>query len=267
MDAAASFWIVEEHRYINSKPTDEAERKAEILKMDLIPTEAVYMRFTEKLSELLERVFMSRKESAEDHLYSSWPLEWLIMTRGIAYWLHPISNAQVHLIGNVVTWYLTAAIVAACCLILGWCAIYLQYQRGKTNRAYAIDPGLVTGRRFATAAHVLLGAFFANYLPHFICDNSLFVNQYLPALAFGIVFVACVIEEILELAWRHVCAEREESFGRSVLPAIAVWLATTVYVFYKFVAFSYGIRSYSSEELATLEWKDTWEFIKRAEIV
>ncbi|CAF88903.1 unnamed protein product, partial [Tetraodon nigroviridis] len=46
------------------------------------------------------------KQECPEHKYSSTPLEWITMDTNIAYWLHTSNNAQIHLIGNPVSWCL-----------------------------------------------------------------------------------------------------------------------------------------------------------------
>ncbi|KAF7282332.1 hypothetical protein GWI33_002904 [Rhynchophorus ferrugineus] len=79
-------WNVEEHRYTKSE--DQRERERELF------------------FELHYKMMFASTESVQNHMYSSQPLEWPLMSRGIAYWVSSTSNAQIHLLGNIAIWYL-----------------------------------------------------------------------------------------------------------------------------------------------------------------
>lgn len=258
LDNAGSAWLVEEHRFIDTKLKDETERKAEVLKLEMIPQQAVHMNFFDKMYEVVHKVVMSRKESAEDHIYSSTPFEWLTMTRGVAFWINPVNHAQIYLIGNVFSWYTVALSIFLAVNIAIGAAVWLQYK-------YACDPRIIGNElvRPLNATHVFLGAYLFTYIPHYVTDNSLFVSQYLQALVFGYGFLAIVSEEILQFIWRKFCKGNTSLFNKLACAALGSWALAVIYVFFRYVGFSYGLRPFSDDDLRSLEWKDTWDFIKR----
>ncbi|XP_076270481.1 protein O-mannosyltransferase rt isoform X1 [Rhynchophorus ferrugineus] len=97
-------WNVEEHRYTKSE--DQRERERELVTAEMIPTAATSLTFWEKFFELHYKMMFASTESVQNHMYSSQPLEWPLMSRGIAYWVSSTSNAQIHLLGNIAIWYL-----------------------------------------------------------------------------------------------------------------------------------------------------------------
>ena len=55
------------------------------------------------------------------------PTEWLFLTRGIAYFISKESNAQIHLIGNVVVWYSgTIGVAVYAALLIFYLLRYVQ---------------------------------------------------------------------------------------------------------------------------------------------
>ncbi|KAJ3655129.1 hypothetical protein Zmor_014268 [Zophobas morio] len=96
-------WNVEEHRYTRSE--DQKERERELVTAEMIPTAATSLTFWEKFFELHYKMMFSGTESVQNHMYSSEPFEWPLMSRGIAYWVSSTSNAQIHLIGNLLLWW------------------------------------------------------------------------------------------------------------------------------------------------------------------
>lgn len=60
----------------------------------MIPTTATVLSFWEKLMELQYKMLMASTENVQNHMYSSEPSEWPLMTRGIAYWVSSTSNVS-----------------------------------------------------------------------------------------------------------------------------------------------------------------------------
>ena len=71
---------------------DEKDRQLELMTTDFIPLEPVVMGFWEKFFELQIRMLFISNENVQNHMYTSSPWEWLVLTRGIAYWVSPDSN-------------------------------------------------------------------------------------------------------------------------------------------------------------------------------
>ena len=62
---------------------------------DFIPLEPTQLTFWEKFFELQIRMLFISNENVQNHMYTSSPWEWLILTRGIAYWVSPESNVTI----------------------------------------------------------------------------------------------------------------------------------------------------------------------------
>lgn len=65
-----------------------------MIKAEMIPTAATSLSFWDKLFELQFKMLFSGSESVQNHMYSSEPLEWPLMSRGIAYWVSSNSNVS-----------------------------------------------------------------------------------------------------------------------------------------------------------------------------
>lgn len=61
----------------------------------MIPTAATSLSFWEKFFELHYKMMFATTESVQNHMYSSVPLEWPLMSRGIAYWVSSDSNVSI----------------------------------------------------------------------------------------------------------------------------------------------------------------------------
>jgi len=72
----------------------------------MIPTKPTVLTFWQKFLELQWKMLLSSGSSTqtESHAYASYPSEWLLLSRGIAYWIGVGNNAQIHLLGNPGLW-------------------------------------------------------------------------------------------------------------------------------------------------------------------
>lgn len=118
-----TIWNVEEHRYTKSEckdygslhnlqiahnifgffflpffiiAEDQRERERQLLNSEMIPTERTSLTFIEKLIELQQKIFWHNPVSGttKNHMYASYPLEWPLMDKGIAYWIDQKSNVS-----------------------------------------------------------------------------------------------------------------------------------------------------------------------------
>jgi dolichyl-phosphate-mannose-protein mannosyltransferase len=88
--------------------------------------EPTRLTFWEKMMELQVKMLLLGSDSPQQHMYMSSPLEWPLLTRGIAYWVSTESNAQVHLLGNIAVW-----LTGTACMVLysGLLVLYLMRRR------------------------------------------------------------------------------------------------------------------------------------------
>lgn len=92
VDQSNSIWNVEEHRY--TKNEDQKQRERELINAEMIPLRATTLSFWEKFVELQIKMLFGGQEGQNSHMYSSGPLEWPLMSRGIAYWVSNDSNVS-----------------------------------------------------------------------------------------------------------------------------------------------------------------------------
>lgn len=73
---------------------DQKERERDLVNAEMIPTAATKLSFWEKLLELQYKMLITATENVQNHMYSSEPLEWPLLSRGIAYWVSSKSNVS-----------------------------------------------------------------------------------------------------------------------------------------------------------------------------
>ncbi|KAM6184051.1 protein O-mannosyl-transferase 1 isoform 1-T4 [Erethizon dorsatum] len=238
-------WNVEEHRYGTSQ--EQRDRELELH----APTQVDVSRnlsFMARFSELQWRMLTLRGEDAE-HKYSSTPLEWVTLDTNIAYWLHPRTSAQIHLLGNIVIWTSASLATAAYALLFLWHLL----RRRRDIHDLPEDVWL----RWALAGTLCAGGWALNYLPFFLMEKTLFLYHYLPALAFQLLLLPLVLQHVSD----HLCRSRLQ---RSLFGALVIaWYSAACHVSNTLRPLTYGDRSLSPGELLALRWKDSWDILIR----
>ncbi|KAM6337030.1 protein O-mannosyl-transferase 1 isoform 4-T5 [Alca torda] len=236
-------WNVEEHRY--GKSQEQKEREVELhspTQMDISKN----LSFMAKFTELQWKILTLKNEDTE-HKYSSSALDWITMDTNIAYWLHPTSGAQIHLLGNVVTWASAniAALVYAC--------LSLWYLIRRRRKIYDIPED--AWQLWVSAGGICVGGWAVNYLPFFLMEKTLFLYHYLPALTFQILLIPIILQHL----GNHLC---RSLLLKSMFSALVVAWFSSVYLVYRtFSPVTYGEPSLSVTELKDLRWKDSWNIL------
>ncbi|XP_023392326.1 protein O-mannosyl-transferase 1 [Pteropus vampyrus] len=194
------------------------------------------------------RMLTVRTDDSE-HKYSSTPLDWVTLDTNIAYWLHPRTSAQIHLLGNIVIWASAGLATVLYALLFFW---YLLRRRRNI-----CDLPEDCWLRWVLAGALCVGGWAVNYLPFFLMDKTLFLYHYLPALTFQILLLPVVLQHISD----HLCRSQIQS---SLFGALVVaWYSAACHVFNALRPLTYGDRSLSHSELRALRWKDSWDILIR----
>lgn len=233
----------------------------------MIPTSATKLTFWEKFFELQYKMVFAGTESVQNHMYSSEPLEWPLMSRGIAYWVATNSNvrlsfffsnlrftlifqAQIHLLGNIVIWYsATFSLVVYSCLL----SFYLLRRR---RLCYDLDEE--NWHKFQQIGEIFLTGYLFHYLPYFFVERTLFLHHYLPAFVFKTLLMAALIEHIY-VVLRDFLKVKVIAYLYVLL--LIVWVGIVFYTFRKFCVLSYGTTPLTTTDVVNLRWKDSWDFI------
>ncbi|XP_063708877.1 protein O-mannosyltransferase 1 [Culicoides brevitarsis] len=244
IDQPDTVWNVEEHRY-----TKGTEIASQIAKEEMIPMAPTRLTFTEKFMEIQMKMLWYAEKTGITHMYSSEVFDWPLMNKGIAYWVAKDSNAQIHLLGNIVIWYSgTLSLV----LYFGLLVFYILR---RCRQCYDLTEEEFV--KFTQAGEVFMIGYLINFLPFFFVERILFLHYYLPALTFKIMLLTFVIDHLHSLLAkvRNVLY----CFAYDVL--MVLWFIGVVFVFVKFSVLSYGTTKLSETDIVALRWKDTWDFI------
>uniref|UniRef100_A0A8C9EHQ6 dolichyl-phosphate-mannose--protein mannosyltransferase n=1 Tax=Pavo cristatus TaxID=9049 RepID=A0A8C9EHQ6_PAVCR len=191
---------------------------------------------------------LTLKNEDTEHKYSSSALDWITMDTNIAYWLHPTSGAQIHLLGNVCTWASAnvAAVVYTC--------LSLWYLIRRRRKIYDIPED--AWQLWVSAGQICVGGWVVNYLPFFLMEKTLFLYHYLPALTFQILLIPIVLQHLSD----HLC---RSLLSKSMFSALVVaWFSSVCFAYRTFSPVTYG-EPLSVAELKDLRWKDSWNILIR----
>uniref|UniRef100_A0A673BMQ0 Protein O-mannosyl-transferase 1 n=1 Tax=Sphaeramia orbicularis TaxID=375764 RepID=A0A673BMQ0_9TELE len=238
-------WTVEEHRYGTSQ--EQKEREAELHSPTHINVDRK-ISFWAKFMELQWKMLTVKQEDSE-HKYSSVPLEWITLETNIAYWLHSSNNAQIHLIGNPVSWGVANLSLLVYHLLA---VIYLLRRR----RGFKDLPD---GEwcRFLSLGAVCVGGWMVNFVPFLLMEKTLFLYHYLPALCYLHLLSPALLEHVH--AHRLSCVAHQRSLYVCILA-----LALSVFLSYRtFCPLTYGKPELSANQLQGLKWRDSWDILYR----
>ncbi|KAF0306413.1 Protein O-mannosyltransferase 1 [Amphibalanus amphitrite] len=248
-DQEHTVWNVEEHRYLTMESNSDDERQLEVVSSDLIPMTEMQLSFWRKFAELQLKMLFNSQETVHGHTYATDPLEWLSLRRGVAYWISPDSNAQVHLVGNAAVWAASSA------ALLVYSALATLYLLRRKRACFDIPDA--EWSKMCTVCRTVLGGFACHYLPYFVIDHTFFLHHYLPAYVFAVMLAACTVDHLnfvaSHLGWRPL---------RLLLAlAVLLWVAACGYTFVVFSSVSYGTTPLTPQQIKDMTWRDSWDFI------
>eukprot|EP00057_Strongylocentrotus_purpuratus_P034051 XP_793742.3 PREDICTED: protein O-mannosyl-transferase 1 [Strongylocentrotus purpuratus] len=239
MNQDSNIWNVEENKHSSDKEDDFWDDTKEL-------------SFFSKFWELQWKMLEANRNLLEDHKYQSDPMGWPFMERGIAYWMKSTTNAQIHLLGNVITWWSANLGIVVYLVVM---VIYIiRHQRACNDLTK--DEWI---RLFMTGALFL--SWFVNYFPYFMMERTLFLHHYLPAFLSKILLLAATIE----IVYFHVL---QTSAQRSLFTSLlVVWLTSIFVVFKSFLPMCYGNKDFTEEEVESLRWMESWGFLVQGKMI
>uniref|UniRef100_A0A3Q3FM66 Protein O-mannosyl-transferase 1 n=1 Tax=Labrus bergylta TaxID=56723 RepID=A0A3Q3FM66_9LABR len=238
-------WTVEEHRYGTSQ--EQKEREVELHSPTHIDVDRK-ISFWAKFLELQWKMLTVKQEDSE-HKYSSSPVEWVTMETNIAYWLHSSNNAQIHLIGNPVSWGVANLSLLAYQLLA---AIYLLRRR----RDFKDLPDGVWCQ-FVCLGSVCVGGWLVNFVPFLLMEKTLFLYHYLPALS----YLHLLSPALLEHTHTHLLSSA--THRRALYICVSAVLVSVFLSYRTFCPLTYGSPELSANQLQGLKWRDSWDILYR----
>jgi len=252
---SSNIWYVDD---IPSLPADSPRTTKEEKKVSHVP-------FLVKWFELQRAMFYHNNALTSSHPYSSHPIQWPFLLRGVSFWTQNETREQIYFLGNPLGWWIASSLLAVFGGIVG--ADQLSLRRG-------ID---ALGKRTRSKLYNSTGFFFlmwaAHYLPFYLMGRQLFLHHYLPAhLASSLVagalfeFIFCLdTQDVAETAnpkrkgHKRALSVQEgiETGSQNLLPLWAATAAVTAVLiggWYFFLPLTYGYPGLSIEQVNARKW-------------
>ncbi|OLL24886.1 Dolichyl-phosphate-mannose--protein mannosyltransferase 4 [Neolecta irregularis DAH-3] len=138
-----------------------------------MPRKPKSIPFWKRYMELQAKMFLHNNALTGSHPYSSHPIQWPFLIRGVSFWTKESTREQVYFIGNFIGWWINVLMLAILAGI--FCGDQLSTRRGLS----------ILNSAFRTRFYNSLGFFFlawaAHYFPFFLMGRQLFLHHYLPA--------------------------------------------------------------------------------------
>jgi dolichyl-phosphate-mannose-protein mannosyltransferase len=170
------------------------------------------------------------------HWMSKW-WSWPINGRGVLYYSTDLGDGQqqlVYLLGNpAAIWLVLLGVIGGFSVLFFYC----RYRSGQT----AFYPNWV--RAFASSLTYTCLVWLINLLPYILVSRAAFVYHYLPALLYGEITVALLVDKMA---------------GKHVNTVVTYLLIAVVGVWFMFAPWVYGI-GVSTDYHASLRWMKGWD--------
>ncbi|KAL9101142.1 MAG: hypothetical protein Q9163_003567 [Psora crenata] len=270
LQQSSNVWYVEE---IPSIPADSPRLVKEERKVKHVP-------FYKKYFELQRAIFFHNNALTSSHPYSSQPIQWPFLLRGVSFWTQNDTRQQIYFLGNPIGWWLASSILAVFAGIVG--ADQLSQRRGVDS----LDER--TRSRLYNSTGFFFLCWAAHYLPFYLMGRQLFLHHYLPAHLASALVTGALLEFIFNLdpdgldsnlgeitagrvpkSKRTGGSELDRTGKRVVMPAkerirgratLGLWAASGVLLaaviggWYWFLPLTYGKPGLSAEEVVARKW-------------
>ncbi|KAA1083779.1 hypothetical protein PGT21_006599 [Puccinia graminis f. sp. tritici] len=225
---ASSLWYIES----NYHPLLEQDPKARKVN---------YHRpsFWSKFWELQTVMWQTNKALVQHHAYSSSPISWPILKRGMNFWAK--DHRQIYLLGNPFIWWLSTAAILF--YLITKSLLILRIKRGYHGEARNLNVMKYDG----ISAYLVVG-WATHYLPFYLMTRQVFLHHYFPSLYYSI-FQVCTV---FDFATSRVSPKaRLKTFALILIMAVWSWSI--------FKPVTYASR-WTRSACERARWKRSWDF-------
>ncbi|PKI83690.1 dolichyl-phosphate-mannose--protein mannosyltransferase [Malassezia vespertilionis] len=221
--------------------------------------------FLNKYLELQRVMFEQNARLTDVHPYSSRPITWPFLVKGVSYWGNDKVRGQIYFIGNVVAWWGGVLGVS----LFG--ALFFLDMLMRRRGVYQI-PTVMRQRYLRTTGFFAL-AWACHYFPFFFMGRQLFLHHYLPAQICSVMVLAGMLEFFMSASLDLPLSRpgptldqdqiRSPSRRRTTGPLSAVvllLLLLAALVFVYLAPLSYGL-SMHPEMAQSRKLLPTWQFL------
>jgi dolichyl-phosphate-mannose-protein mannosyltransferase len=226
-------------------------------------------------------MFYHNNALTSSHPYSSQPISWPFLLRGVSFWTKGDEiRQQIYFIGNPVGWWIAVAYLAILTGILA--ADQVTRRRGIESIEERISYLSFSNEAVRMRLYNSIGYFFlawaAHYFPFYLMSRQLFLHHYLPAHLCSCLVVGALTQFLFSRGFDGpvspgvvvpgritkgtsgpVVVQRDHD--QTLLRIVGAVIVVAVIIgFIWYAPFTYGTPSCSIERLKKMKWLDTWDF-------
>ncbi|KAJ3118497.1 hypothetical protein HDU96_001316 [Phlyctochytrium bullatum] len=223
--------------------------------------------FLSKFIELQNLMISHNAGLTKPHPYSSTPITWPFVLRGISFWEVKEGLKQIYLLGNPLIWW--TSITGTLMYAAMWVLDRILLRRGIDDFGTAIRRWWDRGIGFLFITWLL------HWLPFFLMGRMLFLHHYLPSFIFSTLVATAVFEFVGRIVMEDPVgvakgntelAERipfrswmKKSVSILYIIFLTVTLGSFIWSFFYFAPLTYGLGFNSVEDLRTRKWMSSWD--------
>ncbi|KAI8895247.1 Dolichyl-phosphate-mannose-protein mannosyltransferase-domain-containing protein [Globomyces pollinis-pini] len=228
--------------------------------MENLPTPKSTMSFLQKFVELQSKMIHHNNALTATHPYSSVPISWPFVIRGISFWEKKEGWKQIYLLGNPFAWWL--CILGPLLYICMWVIDRVLLRRGID------DFGPAVRTYWDRSIGFMLLAWALHWFPFFLMGRMLFLHHYLPCYIFATITTTLLFDFLGRSFNRNLSSLAKQtrfyrwhghqgSLGYHVV--VITMSIVTVLFFWYFSPLCYGTGFPDVETLRTRKWFPTWD--------
>ncbi|KAI8850085.1 glycosyltransferase family 39 protein [Chytridium lagenaria] len=223
--------------------------------------------FLSKFIELQNLMISHNAGLTKPHPYSSTPITWPFVLRGISFWEVKEGLKQIYLLGNPLVWW--TSITGTLMYVAMWVLDRILLRRGID------DFGTSIRRWWDRSVGFLFITWLLHWLPFFLMGRMLFLHHYLPSFIFSTLVATCVFEFIGRIVLEDPIAVAKGNVALAERIPFRAWMKRAVsfvyisfllillgafgYSFYYFAPLTYGLGFDSVESIRERKWLSSWD--------
>ncbi|KAJ3251529.1 hypothetical protein HK103_002275 [Boothiomyces macroporosus] len=219
------------------------------------------MPFLKKFFELQGLMIHHNNALTSSHPYSSSPITWPFVIRGISFWEKKEGVKQIYLIGNPIAWWLS--IIGPLFYFAMWLVDRILLRRGIDDFGPAVRQWWDKSIGFMCIAWLL------HWIPFFLMGRQLFLHHYMPAYIFSTIAFATLFDFLGRTFMKPLSYIPKTTpmlkwhggqGGTKYMITVMVVILIIMGSFYYFMPFCYGTGFPDVPTLRTRKWFSTWDF-------
>ncbi|KAG4306358.1 hypothetical protein PORY_000346 [Pneumocystis oryctolagi] len=203
------------------------------------------LSFFKKYIELQFSMFRHNSKLKGHHPYSSYPLDWPLLNRGISFWTNSSQTQQIYLLGNPVGWWFEISFIFIFVIVIILDQVLLRR-------------GLILIRESRKLFYTYTLFFFLfwviHYFPFYLMGRKLFLHHYLPAHVASSLLTGSTFQLLDKLNSKKLNSPKKAKLMFIIL--IGSLLGSFIF----FSPITYGTPGLTPRQLYERKWSPNWDY-------